>query len=205
MPFADWSSTTANYETLPELFPIRRGGIWRPVYPKPHPTEAVRLKWTKTLPGRLVWGHPDCVPPIPEPAAPPQTGPSKANVVISREETAAPAVRSPSHPRSPSRSPPRAETHVTSPLHSTPEHTPASALEVGSSAFVGIGSTLFFSHVDVLLAQLYAPYERPLHFPRGHTMGVGRSGSASPSRSPPPPVPKRKRDPYEEGSSRLAV
>ncbi|KAJ7511458.1 hypothetical protein B0H11DRAFT_1955178 [Mycena galericulata] len=161
----NWTDATASYKTLPKGFAIKHGGMWRPAYPKPSPTERGRLPLTRTLPGRLIYGHPDCAPPLTEPEPVPAN--DEANIIVPQEESAESFVRSPSRrpqsspgSRSPSCPPPRPETRSPSP----PEPTAPSEFAL-------------------------TPYERPLHFPRGHTVGAVESHS---------PFPAFKRDPHEE-------
>ncbi|KAJ7770299.1 hypothetical protein DFH07DRAFT_272901 [Mycena maculata] len=145
-------------------------------YPEPSPAELGKLPFTQKLPGRLILGHPECQDPGLPSAVPPQagpsTGPGTAENPAHGGSTAAPA-QSPPHRRSPSHSPPRLETTVESPPHQQ----------------------------DAPSELLFKPYERPMHFPRGHTVDPGRPHSPSPSQSKgssPQPATKTKCDPYEE-------
>ncbi|KAF8214027.1 hypothetical protein K438DRAFT_994200 [Mycena galopus ATCC 62051] len=82
-------------------------------YPTPSPTDAMRHKWAKHLPGRLTLGHPDCIqqtptsatdppPPANQPAGPsaprePSQQPSVA-AIQKREASLSPPTRSPPPP-----------------------------------------------------------------------------------------------------------
>ncbi|KAJ7113782.1 hypothetical protein C8R44DRAFT_228670 [Mycena epipterygia] len=163
----NWDIATATYPSLHPDFPIKHGGPAHPTYPAPSPTDAKKMPFTKTLPGRLIWGHPDCIQqtaappsdPLPglasDPLEPPPGYASPSSQPVA-EERISPTLKLP--PESPPRAP--------SPPPQSPAPRPEPTNPMSEFAFT--------------------PYERPLHFPRGHT--------ATPSAST-----SQKRDPYEEG------
>ncbi|KAJ6544174.1 hypothetical protein B0H19DRAFT_1169825 [Mycena capillaripes] len=166
----NWTSEVAAYSSIPHDFAIKHEESGIP-YPAPSPSDARRPPCAKQLPGRLILGHPDCVPQTPTPAAdPPQVATQPANPA---------AAALPSHVRQKSNDSATQEHTISpSPLRSS---TPAR-----SSPHLEADPPSEFA---------FTPYERPPHFP--HEQAVMRSNQ-SPAAAPPPSAPTTKRDPYEE-------
>ncbi|KAJ7648091.1 hypothetical protein FB45DRAFT_895224 [Roridomyces roridus] len=75
----NWSPITTTFPSLAPQFPVKRGGALHPAYPHPQPTDRGQLKLCSRLPGRLILGHPDCVPIPLEPTAPQPNPPGASN------------------------------------------------------------------------------------------------------------------------------
>ncbi|KAJ6580063.1 hypothetical protein DFH09DRAFT_324881 [Mycena vulgaris] len=177
----NWTLETANYSRFPLGFAIKSMALGEHTYPAPGPTEIKKLATTKLLPGRLILGHPECLPqiltpqdtePAPQepPCAPPPPSP-QGNVMPPPQQNDPVAIqRSPPPPEAPHS--PRCTQSPVSPSPSPPAvRSPPPAPNPTPSEFA------------------FTPYERAPHFPRSHTVR--------------PTDSRTKNDPYEEEAAAL--
>ncbi|KAJ6479901.1 hypothetical protein C8R47DRAFT_1198055 [Mycena vitilis] len=169
----NWTTQLATYTYLPPDFAIKNESVGF-AYPTPSPSDAKRPQSAKPLPGRLILGHPDCLPDIPAPLPPPpQAAPAQPTEPVNA-------------------SPPQIQPEVTTPQR-PPDIGENTAPEAAHPP-PRIPQSSQPPEPDPPSEFAFAPYEPPLHFPRARSPGMPPAATA-----PQPSSFANKRDPYEEG------
>ncbi|KAJ7659802.1 hypothetical protein DFH06DRAFT_1402773 [Mycena polygramma] len=169
----NWTTQMATYAYLPPDFAIKNEGLGFS-YPAPSPSDTKRPQTARSLPGRLILGHPDCPPDTPQDAArqapaqptePVMTATPRLQSEVTEAKTAQSTLGVPTTNECLA---PDASLHIPPP----PGHNPPSEFA-------------------------FTPYVPPMHFPRAC------SGSMPAATPPLPSKSSTKRDPYEEEDNAL--
>ncbi|KAJ6562759.1 hypothetical protein DFH09DRAFT_1159576 [Mycena vulgaris] len=180
----NWSDYRASYISLDPDFAIKHKSQTGHGYPNPSPTDAKKPERAKRLPGRLIIGHPDCMPQTLAPPANHSTRPaSMVPPLSSPHGRPSESTRQQSNP---------AMTGVQAQSAASSERSPGSARRSPPPQEEPPSSQFAFTR-----------YERPLNFPPGQASASVRSTSPPAAPQQQPDRPRIKRDPHEEEADAL--